>query len=231
MSERLLTTLVVDDDFRVATVHQGFVEKVPGYIVVGKAHTAADALEMARRLQPDLVLLDIYLPDGDGLDVARALLDGPHPPVVLVISAATDIEVVGTAIQLGVVHYLVKPFGFAALAERLGAVRAAYAQIADWPDNAGQSDVDRLFEMLRKAPSDYQTAEIEHLAPTLQLVYQSIGKSTSGLSASDIAAQVGISRATAQRYLTRLDEVGAIKLELRYGQTGRPEHRYSIRKR
>ncbi|MGO4690233.1 response regulator [Glaciibacter sp. 2TAF33] len=231
MSDDSLTTLIVDDDFRVASVHEGFVQKVPGFLVVGKAHTAADALEMARRLQPDLVLLDIYLPDGDGLDVARALLDSPRPPVVIVISAATDVDAVRTAVQLGVAHYLVKPFGFAALAERLSAVRAALAQIADWPEDAGQEDVDHMFELLRPAPSDGDTPDIEHLAPTLQLVYKSVGAGRSGLSASEIAAQVGISRATAQRYLTQLEHIGAVRLELRYGQTGRPEHRYSIKRR
>jgi response regulator of citrate/malate metabolism len=231
VTDHSLTTLVVDDDFRVASVHQGFVEKVPGFVVVGQAHTAADALDMAQRLQPDIVLMDIYLPDGDGLDVVRALLDSDRPPVVLVISAATDIEAVRTAIQLGVVHYLVKPFGFAALAERLSAVRAAHAQIADWPENASQGEVDRLFELLRPTAPDGDVPGIAHLAPTLQLVYKSIGNAGSGLSASEIARQVGISRATAQRYLTQLEHLGAVRLELRYGQTGRPEHRYSIRRR
>ncbi|QWT25143.1 response regulator [Subtercola sp. PAMC28395] len=228
MTEASIATLIVDDDFRVASVHEGFVKKLPGFHVVGKAHTAADALEMAQRLRPDLVLMDIYLPDGDGLDVARVILDDPAPPVVLVISAATDIDAVRTAIQLGVVHYLVKPFGFTALAERLTAVRSARAAIADWPEDAGQSDVDQLFEMLRPPPAEPQSSDIEHLAPTLQLVYKSMSASGSGLSASEIAGQVGISRATAQRYLAQLEQIGAVKLELRYGQTGRPEHRYSI---
>ncbi|MCI4660048.1 response regulator [Cryobacterium zhongshanensis] len=230
MSDSALTTLVVDDDFRVASVHEGFVEMVPGFLVVGKAHTAADAIEMAQRLQPDLVLLDIHLPDGDGLEVARILLDNPRPPMVLIISAAADIAAVRTAVRLGVVHYLVKPFGFAALAERLSAVRTAHAQLTDWPADAGQEEVDGFFELLRPIPSDRDVPDIEHLAPTLQLVYKSIGSGSAGLSASDIAAQVGISRATAQRYLTQLEHIGAVKLQLRYGQTGRPEHRYSIRR-
>ncbi|RFA18806.1 response regulator [Subtercola boreus] len=230
MSDDSLTTLVVDDDYRVASVHQGFVEKVPGFVVVGQAHTATAALSMAQALQPDLVLMDIYLPDGHGLDVVRDMLDSSRPPDVIVISAATDVESVRTAIQLGVVHYLVKPFGFAALADRLSAVRAARAQIADWPQDASQEEIDHLFGLLRPAPNPGEAAELEHLAPTLQLVYKSISAGA-GLSASDIAAQVGISRATAQRYLTQLEHVGAVKLELRYGQTGRPEHRYSVRRR
>lgn len=230
MSDDSFTTLVVDDDYRVASVHQGFVEKVPGFVVVGQAHTATDALAMARALQPDLVLMDIYLPDGYGLDVVRAMLDTPRPPDVIVISAATDVDAVRSAIQLGVVHYLVKPFGFAALADRLSAVRAAHAQIADWPQEASQEEIDRLFGLLRPAPAAGAVADLGHLAPTLQLVYKSISAG-SGLSASDIAAQIGISRATAQRYLTQLEHAGVVKLELRYGQAGRPEHRYSVRRR
>ncbi|TQL46843.1 response regulator [Subtercola boreus] len=231
MIDDVLTVLVVDDDFRVASVHQGFVEKVPGFRVVGQAHTATEALEMADRLQPDLVLMDVYLPDGDGLDVTRTLLGGTDVPVVIVISAATDVEAVRTAIQLGVVHYLIKPFGLTALAERLGAVRAARAQIAEWPPDASQENIDHLFDLLRPTRSDGDTPELEHLSPTLQLVYKSIGNTRPGLSASEVAAQVGISRATAQRYLSQLEDMGAVSLELRYGQTGRPEHRYSVRRR
>ncbi len=140
-----LATLIVDDDYRVASVHQGFVERVPGFSVVGQAHTAAEALDMAHALRPDVVLMDVYLPDGDGLQVIRALLDTPSPPIVLVISAASDVETVRAAMQLGAVHYLVKPFGFAALAERLTAVRSTYAQLSEWlpkpprPTSTGRS--------------------------------------------------------------------------------------------
>ncbi len=69
------------------------------------------------------------------------------------------------------------------------------------------------------------------LAPTLQLVYRAIAERAGALSATDIAGIVGISRATAQRYLSQLEQSDVIQLELRYGATGRPEHRYSIRRR
>jgi response regulator of citrate/malate metabolism len=184
-----LTVLVVDDDYRVATVHQGFVERVPGFRVVGLAHTAAQAGELARALQPDLVLMDIYLPDGDGLSVIRTLLDGPAPPIVLVISAATEVATVRSAMQLGAVHYLVKPFGFAALAERLTAIRNAQLHLAAWPTEATQEDVSKLFELLRPvAPGG---PERDRLAPTLRLVYQTLAASRGSLSAAEIATAVG----------------------------------------
>lgn len=230
MNAEPITVLVVDDDYRVATVHAAFVERVPGFRVIGQAHTAADARELARSLHPDLVLMDIYLPDGDGLHVVRELLNAPPSPAVMVISAASDIATVRLAVQLGAVHYLVKPFGFAAIAERLDAFRNAYAHITEWPDEATQDDVNKIFDLLRATSTTNLAAESSHLAPTLQLVYQAVAASDSSLSAADIAAIVGISRATAQRYLTRLELTDTVKLELRYGSTGRPENRYSIKR-
>jgi response regulator of citrate/malate metabolism len=231
VSDGELSVLIVDDDFRVASVHQGFVERVDGFRVVGQAHTATEALELARTRRPDLVLLDLYLPDGDGLGVARALLEEPVPPTVMIISAATDVEAVRRSVQLGAVHYLVKPFGFAALAERLTAIRDAHAQLAHWPDDAGQDEITKVFELFRAAATPIGESEHEHLAPTLRLIRDAIAASGGSLSASEVALAIGISRATAQRYLSRLEQSGLLSLELRYGSTGRPEHRYSVNRR
>ncbi|MFP3380995.1 response regulator, partial [Bacillus sp. SIMBA_069] len=87
--------------------------------------------------------MDIYLPDGDGLQVVRRLLADPAPPAVIVISAANDIATVRLAVQLGALHYLVKPFGFAELAERLTAFRKAHEDLESFPAEATQQDVDR----------------------------------------------------------------------------------------
>ena len=69
--DTVITTLVVDDDYRVADIHASMVERVPGFTVVGRAHTAAQARTEIARRKPDLVLLDLYLPDEHGLDLIR----------------------------------------------------------------------------------------------------------------------------------------------------------------
>ncbi|SFR71504.1 Response regulator of citrate/malate metabolism [Microbacterium azadirachtae] len=231
------TVLVVDDDFRVASVHVGFVEAVTGFRVVGQAGSAAEALRQARELHPDLVLMDVYLPDGDGLDVVRQLLADPDPstgsgtgPAVIVISAANDLATVRRAVQLGALHYLVKPFGFAELAERLTAFRQAQERIAALGDAATQDDVNRLFDLLRPAPASVPD-EGRRLAPTLQAVLDAVIARRTDASAQEIATDIGISRTTAQRALTQLEQSGLVRLELRYGSTGRPEHRYAARRR
>lgn len=228
MTAPQLSVLIVDDDFRVASVHKGFVERIEGFRVVGQAHTAAQALDLGRSLRPDLVLLDLYLPDGDGLEVARALLEEQTPPIVMVISAATDVDAVRRSVQLGAVHYLVKPFGIAALADRLTAIRAAHAQLARWPEEASQADITKVFGLLRTASPSPSEDDGARLAPTLRSVRDAIAASGGSMSASEVAQSIGISRATAQRYLSRLEQSGLVALELRYGSTGRPEHRYSV---
>ncbi|OLB65244.1 MAG: two-component system response regulator [Actinobacteria bacterium 13_2_20CM_2_72_6] len=223
----MITTLVVDDDYRVAGIHAAYVARVDGFQVVGQAHTAAEALELAAEAAPDLMLLDLYLPDGDGLSVMRRLNErSGHHPDVLAVTAARDVSSIRTAIQLGAVNYLVKPFPFAALRERLAAYRDLRTRLAELTE-ADQEDVDALLGLLR-GPSLPTRPAKGHSAPTLALVREAIRVAGRDLSAAEVAELVGISRPTAQRYLSYLVEHGVVHLQLRYGSTGRPEHRYRI---
>jgi response regulator of citrate/malate metabolism len=87
--------------------------------------------------------------------------------------------------------------------------------------------VDALFGLLRPSAALPQPPK-GHSAPTLALVRDALREATGDLSAAEVAALTGISRPTAQRYLSYLVERGIVRLNLRYGVTGRPEHRYRI---
>src|ERR1700694_6069232 len=107
----MIRTLVVDDDYRVADLHCAYVERVNGFEVAGRAHTGVEALLSVDQLRPDLVLLDIYLPDMSGLEVLQRLREDDHPPVdVISITAAREVDSLREAMRGGVVHYLIKPF-------------------------------------------------------------------------------------------------------------------------
>lgn len=223
-----IRTLVVDDDYRVASIHAAYVTKIDGFEVVGEAHTAAGALDAVATHRPDLVLMDVYLPDGSGLDVVRSLIERRVHPDVIVITAARDVNTVRTAMQLGAVHYVVKPFGFAALNERLSAYRHLRRRMAGLADSADQDDVDELFGLLRGPATISRRPEKGHSAPTLERVRNVVRSAHADVSAAEVADAIGISRATAQRYLAYLERHGVVRLKLRYGSTGRPEHRYAI---
>jgi response regulator of citrate/malate metabolism len=224
-----IRVLVVDDDFRVASIHAAFVERTDGFTVVGSARTAAEALAESRRLLPDLVLMDIYLPDGSGLDAVRSLLEMPQPPHVLVISAARELDAVRSAMKLGAIHYLVKPFGYEALAERLESYRRLRNRLERQDEAPEQADVDELFQLLRTAPVATARPPKGHSAPTLALVLDAVRAGDEPMSAAEVAEQVGVSRVTAQRYLTYLERHGVLALQPRYGTPGRPENSYRVR--
>lgn len=223
----MIGTLVVDDDYRVSRIHSAYVARVEGFEVIAEAHTLAEAVAAIDADDPDLVLLDVYLPDGSGLDLIRHLMTRDERPDCIVITAARDVETVRTAIQLGAVHFLVKPFTFTALEERLVAYRDLRARLDTLDTDAEQADVDELFGLLR-GPSAMPTALRKgHSAQTFALVRSAVRDAEGSVSAAEVAGTLGISRPTAQRYLTYLAERGLVKLELKYGGTGRPEHRYT----
>ncbi len=219
----MIEVLVVDDDFMVARIHTGFVARTPGFTVTGVAHTGAQALVEAQRLQPDLVLLDVYLPDVSGLDLLGALREAAPEVDVLVISAAREADTVRRALRGGIVHYLMKPFAYDDLRVRLEHYQQAYAGLPS--DEADQADVDRVFGVKgsdKRLPKGFSPE-------TLRMVEDSLRLEAADVSAAEAAGVLGISRVSARRYLEHLTETGKVEVSLRYGEVGRPERRYTWR--
>ncbi|HEV7647515.1 MAG TPA: response regulator [Actinophytocola sp.] len=217
----MIRVLVVDDDFMVAKVHSGYVARTPGFEVAGVAHTGADALRAVSDLRPHLVLLDIYLPDMDGVRVLRALRSGGVADTdVIVISAATDVDTVRAAMRGGVLHYLIKPFTYAALHDQLRHFALLQDRLASLSE-AGQSDVDQVFGA---RPG---SALPKGLTPeTLRIVAAELRDASPDLSAAECAARTSLSRVSTRRYLEHFVTTGQADVRLRYGGTGRPERRY-----
>ncbi|MET7380383.1 response regulator [Streptomyces sp. NPDC005526] len=220
----MIEVLVVDDDTRVARLHAAYVEKVPGFHVAGEAHSAAEALRRLETLpQVDLVLMDHYLPDGTGLAVVRELRRRGHRLDVIMVTAARDLATVQAAMRHGALQYLVKPFAFAGLRAKL----EAYARLRRTLDGGGeaeQAQVDRIFGTLSAAPEPGLPKG--HSPATAELVRESLMSAHAPVSAQEIAERTGVSRQTAQRYLKLLERTGRARLTLKYGDAGRPEHRY-----
>ncbi|MET9428033.1 MULTISPECIES: response regulator [unclassified Streptomyces] len=221
----MIRVLVVDDDVRVAAINAAYVAKVPGFEVVASAHTAAEALaRVEERPDLDLILLDHYLPDQNGLAVVRELRRRGHQTDVIMVTAARDVATVRAAQRHGALQYLVKPFNFAGLRPKLEAY-AALRRTLEGGGEAEQAEVDRIFGALSVA-SGAPDLPKGHSPTTAELVRQVLLAADGPLSAQEIAERAGVSRQTAQRYLKLLERAGRVRLSLRYGETGRPEHRY-----
>ncbi|MER8045755.1 response regulator [Streptomyces sp. NPDC094032] len=216
-----IRVLVVEDDPVAADAHALYAGRVAGFTVVGVAHSRAAAVRLLERVPVDLVLLDLYLPDGHGLQLLRALRAAGHTADVIAVTSARDLAVVREGVSLGVVQYVLKPFTFATLRDRL----ARYAEFrATAGEASGQDEVDRALATLR-APRPASLPK-GLSAPTLEAVTRSLRGAAEGLTAAEAGAAVGISRITARRYLEHLVTEGRAARAPQYGQIGRPELQY-----
>ncbi|MCW2598916.1 MAG: chemotaxis protein CheY [Frankiales bacterium] len=222
----MIRTLVVDDDHLAADILAATISQVAGFSLCGVAHTAAHAFDAIGERAPDLVLLDLYLPDEGGLALLRRVRALLTPPDVIVVSAARDVDSVRTAMQLGALHYLVKPVTPSRLGEQLTAYRALQESVGQLAE-ASQADVDKLYGLMHAPVAD--PLPVEPAGPTMTRILQALRTATAELTAAELAGQVGVSRATAQRYLAQLLRAGVVELDVHYGAPGRPANRYRTR--
>ena len=224
MSERAepYRVLVVEDEPVALEAHAAYVERVPGFVVAATASTSQAALRALQHNAVDVVLLDMVLPDRHGLDVIRAMRAGGHTADVIAVTSARDVEVVRSAASMGVVQYLLKPFVFATLRDRLEAYRAFRDQLGGASQVSTQAEVD---EVLAGGRHRVPTALPKGMSEEL-LAKVSTALRAAPASSTELADIVGVSRVTARRYAEYLCEARLALRSQRYAGAGRPEVEY-----
>jgi response regulator of citrate/malate metabolism len=219
-----IRVLVVEDEPLIAEAHGKYVQQVPGFALTGIAHSGQEALRIVKTGQVDVILLDLNLPDLHGLEVCRALRAGRAEVDVIAVTSTRDLAAVRSAVSLGVVQYLLKPFTFRALQDKLEQYRQFRTQMSADQQLAGQSQVDRALSSLRGV--SHATLPSGLTDETLESVSRAV-QSTTAASAAEIAQLCGVSRVTARRYLEHLADAGVLMRRQRHGGSGRPEIEYS----
>jgi response regulator of citrate/malate metabolism len=222
----VIRVLVVEDEPLAAEAHRTYVDRTPGFATAAVARTAALALDTLARRPVDLVLLDMNLPDTHGIELCRRIRAAGVDVDVLAVTSARELATVRGAAAHGVVGYLLKPFTYAALRDRLLAYADHRERLGGGGDVVGQEDVDRALEGARPQrpaplPKGMHRQTLDAVVGALRMA--------EGLSAAEIAARIGTSRITARRYLEYLAESGLVARAPRYGGTGRPETEYRWR--
>ena len=211
--------LLIEDDPWVLAVNRGMVEAVAGFVVVGEAQTMQQGEEQVQALQPDLLLVDVYLPDGTGLELIHSLRAAHLDFEAIMITAANDVQTVQRALYDGVLDYLIKPFQQPRLKQALE--RYLQRRSATQEESFTQKKLDRLLGVRnpQRLPKGID-------GETLEQIKAILAGSKRPLSADEVGDQVGVSRVTAWRYLEYLQEIGSAALEMEYGSVGRPIKRY-----
>jgi response regulator of citrate/malate metabolism len=226
MDNRSLRVLVVDDDFMIAKLHGKFIDSQKGYELAGTAHSYEEAVACMDKHEPDLLLLDIYLPDRSGLDLLHTIRLQNRRCDVLLITAAKELETVEMGFRLGVIDYLIKPFNFSQLQAALIKYSKFKSRFSAYME-VDQGTVDDL-KKLRISESSFQLNPKGIDLRTLEKIKRCIFESSDSMSADQIAKLAGVSLSTTRTYLTHLVDEQILIEEQKYGTVGRPLRLYRI---
>jgi two-component system CitB family response regulator len=220
--------LSVEDDRQIAEIQRRFVERLENVELCGIAHSLGDARDLIDVMAPHLILLDIYFPDGNGLDLLRELRARDSSSDVILITAAKEVEPLKSALRGGVFDYILKPLVFERLEEAVNRYRDHLRQLSGLVQIA-QKEVDALLprgssEASQPAPTDRLPKGIDSI--TLDKIREVV--SSGQWSAEEVGQAMGASRTTARRYLEFLVGRGELTAEVTYGSVGRPERRYRV---
>ncbi|KMY54120.1 transcriptional regulator [Bacillus sp. FJAT-27231] len=223
-----IRAVIAEDDFRVADIHEKFLNKFDEIEVVGKALNAKETLKLLSEQQPDLLLLDVYMPDQLGSDLLPLIRENHRQVDILMITAATDKDILEKALHYGVEYFLIKPVKM----ERFDQIIEEYlnkSQLLRSTQEVDQEVVDLIFNKVSHRPAtvirgDSLPKGVDEI--TLSKVREVLSISKKGLSAEQAAEQIGASRTTARRYLEYLVSIQECKAEVVYGVVGRPERKY-----
>lgn len=230
MSEKPITVMIVEDDEIAARIYEQFTSKLEGFQIIATATTGKQALEMLHVVTPDVLLLDIYLPDMNGIDLLREVRKHFRGIDVVMITAANDVETVREAIRGGAYSYIIKPImidKFMSTLEQYANTRRQLQQHT----TIDQTAVDKLFTKAAHTPAT-KTVETVITLPkgidklTLKLIRDKMQETTQSMNADDLAALAGMSHSTVRRYLEFLVSINEVTVETFYGTVGRPERKY-----
>lgn len=225
--DNLIRVVIAEDNLQNAQIQQTYLERIEGFDLVGIAHSLADAQSLIDIFKPDILLLDVYFPAGNGMDFLRNLRAADHATDVILITAAKEVDVLKAALHGGVFDFILKPLVF----ERLQTSLTNYIEHRNRlkaVQDVSQSNLDQLIPRISTYPTQPLSTrlpkDIDEL--TLQNVLQVILKQTSPSNAEQVGNTIGASRTTARRYLEYLVGMNEISVGIHYGSVGRPERLY-----
>ncbi|MEJ8545498.1 response regulator [Brevibacillus borstelensis] len=243
-NQTAIGVVVIEDDPMVQEVNRQFIERIPGFQVKGAASNGAEGIQLVQELNPELVIMDVFMPVLDGVRTLQELRSSKQAVDVIVITAAKDKPTIQTMLRSGVVDYIIKPFTFERIKQALESYRL-YCKQLEADGTVSQEEVDQLLFRTgiegksaagmssgEGLPSGEAVREEDlpkglHMH-TLEQIARQLRANKTPLSAEEVAERVGIARVTARRYLEYLEKSGRVVRDVAYGGVGRPTNRYAL---
>ncbi|MEG3130641.1 response regulator [Pantoea cypripedii] len=225
MQPELIDVLIVEDEHTLAQLHAELISEHPCLRLVGVASSLAEAQRLLQSKQPQLVLLDNYLPDGKGITLIGDPLVQRANCSVIFITAASDMDTCSQAIRNGAFDYILKPVSWKRLSQSLERFVQFAEQQRVWKI-VDQQNVDSLYQLQAKNYRQNNSNKgIEE--KTLALVQNMFADAAQRcFSVDEVVNETGLSKTTIRRYLEHCVDAGFLAVEMQYGKIGHPRRMY-----
>lgn len=228
----MIKVLIVEDDPMVREINEKFLKKIEGFTLYDSVNSIEKAKEVILSGKPDLILLDVFFPQGMGIDLLKWIRLNNLNCDVILITADRNAETVEEAFRYGAVDYLVKPFIFNRFKEALLQFKSRKASFKNI-DSMEQGIIDKYTIKDNKHVIEYDE-DIGDIKGFNQYTYEKIldgiaEMKNSSFTSEQIAKNIGVSRITARRYLDYLEKEQKLVVEMEYGKVGRPKNKYKIK--
>lgn len=224
----MIKVLIVEDDPMVLEINSSYLNQIQGYKLAGKVTSVKDALSFLEENEVDLILLDIYMPEQDGLTFLTHIRSSQKDIDVILITAASDKNSIHRAIQNGAVDYIIKPFRFERLKQALVKYKEHRRLLMD-KTNINQEELDRLINNPNRVFTKVLPPKglTKH---TLREIWSYIeSKNGEEFSTEELVEVIGISRISIRKYLAFLENINVLSSHLSYGNIGRPLTMYNCK--
>lgn len=219
----MIKIIIAEDDYRIAQIHEAFIERIDGLDLMGKAKNAEETIEMLNMHEVDLILLDIYMPDRLGTDLLHQIRSDYPGVDIIMITAAKEKPFIRKAMEYGVFRYLIKPLQLEEFTEAIEEYKKFKEILNEDEGEIEAGHLQKLFSYNLKEEKNLPTG-IDSI--TLGKVVELIEMRPEGLTSEQVGSEMGASRTTARRYLEYLVGTGKARAESVYGIVGRPERKY-----
>ncbi|GAA0119762.1 response regulator [Clostridium perfringens] len=216
--------LIVEDDPMVALINKRFLENMGFKNILGPVQTEEEIIRVLDKENIDLILLDVYLPKKNGIDILKSLRYKKYLTDVIMITAANSVEEVKRAFAYGVTDYLVKPFEF----ERFEEAVNKYKQknnLLNKREALSQQDIDVISKSLEEKIELPKGLNQKTLDRIMEFLKENQGKVW---TLREIAYELKISNVTIKKYMDYLEDVKKVNVTLTSGNVGRPEYKYTL---
>lgn len=219
------SVLIVEDDPMVLEVNKSFIARITGFTLIAEAQTYKEAYEHIVQSKPDIILLDMYLPDKPGIELLKRIRNEQLPCDVIMITAARDAKSVQDVIRMGAVDYLIKPFRF----ERFQTALQNYSTKINKLNASSSIKQEDLDEWLGLHNEEDLSLPKGLNDLTMKQIIDGLIKINAPITSEQLAQTVGMARVTVRKYLDYLAGKGTVQIDLKYGTVGRPTKYYSTK--